>query len=108
MSVEPHGSRRVDSRDSTAVPRTSTDPSQGGLAFVSVTVIRCLHDHPVRGIDYRPHGATLGSAAGEWFPTGRVLRDLRPADLADLDLDCDHHLGYCRKCKAATEYRKAG
>lgn len=73
---------------------------------MSATVLRCLHRHPVRGVTYRPHGKSLAVAGGEWFPTGRIL-DVRPADLPALEVDCDHQVVYCEKCKAATEYRRA-
>lgn len=73
---------------------------------MSVTVLRCKNPHPVRGVSYRPHGATLGSAAGEWFPTGRILQ-VRAGELPTINLEPDHQLGYCARCKAATEYRRA-
>ena len=106
MKVERTGTDRVSSGDSTAASRASATPFEGGLGL-PVTVIRCLHQHPVRGVDYRPHGSRLGVAGGEWFPTGRIIERIRPDDLDTLDLDQDHQVGYCPKCRAATEYRKA-
>lgn len=69
-------------------------------------VIRCLHHHPLDSD--RPHGATLSVAVEDWTPSGRVLLDVRPSDLADQEIRPGCQLYYCPRCKAATEYCLTG
>ena len=107
VKVERTPGDRVSSSDNTAAHRASSAPFEGGLAVVSKgTVLRCLHPHPIQSVDWRPHGATLGSIGGRWLPTGTVLYPIRPKQIQGMDVEDGFHWAYCARCKAATEYER--
>ena len=110
MTLERHTTRRVSfTRDSRPQRGPHGDHCRSGASVLrgsEMNVIRCMHHHPLD--TGRPHGATLSVAVDEWRHTDRVILNVRPADLAGLEVAPGCQLYYCPRCKAATEYCQVG
>ncbi|HEX6927597.1 MAG TPA: hypothetical protein VF167_19390, partial [Longimicrobiaceae bacterium] len=69
------------------------------------TPLTCQAPHPVARVQYRPHRAHCGTAAGVWTPTGRVIHGQAGREA---EPEPGTILAWCHRCKAASEYRRVG